>query len=268
MAKYEVTEDEMSQMTSPTSVAINTSPIHPLTFCRLQSVEGALLKGKEKDGALVPSEQYDLTFRDWLRQLRLQLLFVGFSGAFTWNSRAERPKIAMHRSRRMAVLHGLIHLLPLCGAITLLVFHWTQYWVDFKFSSSTALQFMAKLHETLMQASIVEIMLHIIRTEAVRGFVPLGALSSVAQTTQLSYLWSSDFVSMIASSTLQGWRKLFICTAIPTLLILTALVGPSSAVLMIPRPGSQYIYDIDTRYFSKSYHQYPSHFNSTNQLNM
>jgi hypothetical protein len=242
--------------------------LHPLTSARPQSANAALLNGEENDGVLAPSRKHGSKFRDWLRQLRLQFILVGFGQGSIWNSKAERRKIAMYRSRRMASLHSMFHLIPLGGAITLLVLHWTQYWVAFTFELSTAIQFVAKLHEVLMQASIVEIMLCIIRTEAVRGFVPLGALSGAAQTTQLSYLWSLDFISMITSSTLRGWRRVFICAAIPVLFILTALVGPSSAILMIPRPDSQHSYDPITRYFDKSQYFYPARFDSTNKLKL
>jgi hypothetical protein len=97
----------------------------------------------------------------------------------------------------------------------------------------------AKFHELLMQVSIVEIVLCIVRSEATRVFVPLGALSGAVQTTQLSYLWSLDFLSMFTSDAFRGriWPKSGMVITIPALFMLTALVGPSSAILMIPEPG-------------------------------
>ena len=88
-----------------------------------------------------------------------------------------------------------------------------------------------------MQYSLVEVVIYIIREEAVRGVVPLGALSGAVQSTKLSYLWSMDFLSLWTSPDLHGWRKAFLVLGIPLLMITTALVGPSSAVLMIPRPN-------------------------------
>jgi hypothetical protein len=85
----------------------------------------------------------------------------------------------------MAVLHSLIHLLPLAGAVTLVLF-WSKYWIGPTFEGTTAPQFVAKLHEFLMQASIADASLCIIRTLAVDGYVPLGALSGVHK--QCSYL--------------------------------------------------------------------------------
>jgi hypothetical protein len=90
-----------------------------------------------------------------------------------------------------------------------------------------------------MQVSIVEVMLYIIRRQATKGFVPLGVLSGALQATQLSYLWSLDFYSLFHSDAFRGrgWQRAGMVVAIPALLISTALVGPSSAVLMIPESG-------------------------------
>lgn len=147
----------------------------------------------------------------------------------------------MHRSRKIAAYHCLLHIIPHSGAITLLALRWTQYWIGFHPPNPTTLQFVAKLHELFMQVSIVEIVLCIVRTEAIHGFVPLGALSGALQATQLSYLWSVDFWSMFQFDAdvvrQRRFQRAVMVAAIPLLLIMTALVGPSSAVLMIPEPG-------------------------------
>jgi hypothetical protein len=206
---------------------------------------------------------------DWIRQLRLQFLFPHLGRVFTGKSHTERRKIAIHRSRRTAALHSIVHLIPFGVALTLLVLHSTHYWISVTFTLSTTLQFVAKFHEILMQISILEIVLCIIRTEAIHGFVPLGALSGAVQVTQLSYLWSLDFASMFLSSSLRGYRRVLFCVAIPILSILTAVVGPSSAILMIPRPGSRWTYQTITRYANESAHTiYPSNFDMNSKLNL
>jgi hypothetical protein len=158
----------------------------------------------------------------------------------------------MYQSRPMAVLHSLIHLLPLAGAVTLLVLFWSKYWIGPVFEGTTALQFVAKLHELLMQASIADAGLCIIRTLAVDGYVPLGALSGAAQATQLSYLWSLDFWATIRARGFYGWHKILFILSFALLLPLTALVGPSAAVLMIPHPNIPYRNATETRYISDS----------------
>jgi hypothetical protein len=180
-------------------------------------------------------------FRDVLRAFRLQCVSLIFGRFTKWNSKTEYRKVAMHRSRRMAVWHSLLHLLPLSGGIVLLILQWSKYWIGTETNVSTILQFAAKIHELTMQASLVEVLLCIIRAEAVNGYVPLGALSGATQPTQLSYLWSLDFISIATSPAIRGWRKTAFLLIIPILLILTSLVGPSSAILMIPRSDIPHI---------------------------
>ena len=147
--------------------------------------------------------------------------------------------MAIYHNRRVAAFHTLLHLTSLGGAITLLVLHSSQYWIGQSQPEQITLQFAAKFHEQLTQVSLVEILHCIVRSEAVHGFVPLGALSGAVQATQLSYLWSLDFLATLRSHPNSGreWQNTFMVIAIPTILISTVLVGPSSAVLMIPEPG-------------------------------
>ena len=174
-----------------------------------------------------------------MRQFRFQSASSTFSRCMgsRWNRNTEHRKVAIHHNRAVAAVHALLHVVPLSGAILLLVFQWTNYWVNEQTDYSTELQFAAKLHELLMQASIVEVLLSIIRAGLINGLVPFGTLSGAMQPTQLSYLWSLDFFSLFRSRALQGWRKTIFVVAMPLLFALTALVGPSSAVLMIPRAG-------------------------------
>lgn len=207
--------------------------------------------------------------RDFLRQFRLQFLslIVGHFSSFV--SSREQPKVAVYRSRPVAMLHSLIHLAPLSGAITLLVLHWTKHWLGYTTGDSHFLQFIAKLHELAMQASIVEVMLYVIRTGLVQGFVPLGALSGALQATQISYLWSLDYFSVITSPALRGWRKALFIVGLPALIALTALVGPSSAVLMIPRAGSPLVVGTGTVYVEgSSQYLYPTVVGLANGLDL
>lgn len=63
--------------------------------------------------------------------------------------------------------------------------HW---WPGGTTDIATSLQFVAKVHELVMQASLVDILLYLIRAQAMNGFMPLGALSGAARAPQLSYL--------------------------------------------------------------------------------
>jgi hypothetical protein len=159
-------------------------------------------------------------------------------------------------------------MIPLGGAITLLFLRWTHYWIEDNPPNATTLQFVAKFHELLMQVSIVEIVLCIVRSEATRGFVPLGAFSGAMQATQLSYLWSQDFLSIFTTDAFRGriWSKAGIIIAIPTLFMLTALFGPSSAILMIPEPGCSKHTNPVPVFMAPDESLYPTYLDATNGL--
>jgi hypothetical protein len=71
----------------------------------------------------------------------------------------------MHQSRCLATGHALLHLVPLSSAVAVLVLNWSEYFVGPSFTLSTTLQFIAKLQELLMQASLAEIALSIVRSQ-------------------------------------------------------------------------------------------------------
>ena len=97
----------------------------------------------------------------------------------------------------------------------------------------------------------MDVLLYLIRAQALNDFVPLGALSAAAGQ-QLSYLWSLDFLSAVISPVFGGWQKTTFTLSVLGLLVMTAVVGPSSAVLMIPRPGMTYVNSTTTRYLNYS----------------
>lgn len=60
--------------------------------------------------------------------------------------------------------------------------------------------------------------------------------------TQITYLWSLKFWSTAASfgSHLGWFEKVLLMILVPYLVLLTAVVGPSSALAMVPRPGTKH----------------------------
>lgn len=120
-------------------------------------------------------------FRDFFRHIRLLLPFTMPARASARKSSTEQRKVAVYQNRVMAVLISLLHLVPLAGAIILLVLHWMEYWVGGASDNGTTLQFAAKVHELSMQTSLVDILLCIIRNQALDGYLPLGALAGAAQ---------------------------------------------------------------------------------------
>jgi hypothetical protein len=147
----------------------------------------------------------------------------------------ERPKIAIQKHRLAALLRASVHLLPVAGCIYLCVLN-SRPWAVLPKYPWEALQFVAKAHEILMQASISTIAVAYIRRELVSGqWMPLGALFSALQIDRLSYLWSMELWATLTASCLQSHRKALFVFFIPAGILLAAAVGPSSAMAMIPR---------------------------------
>ena len=86
------------------------------------------------------------------------------------------------------------------------------------------------------QASIDYIMFTCIRYELSLGQgLPFGALFSGLQVSQVSYLWSMEFWGTACSTNLLIRKKISIIGVISIAIFLAATIGPSSAILLIPR---------------------------------
>jgi hypothetical protein len=118
--------------------------------------------GKTASAAREPNSR----IRDFLRNVRLLLPAVLIGRAFSWMSPIKQRKVVGYQSRRMAIMNSLLHLVPFLGATALLVLFWRKHWVGGTSDNATTLQFVAKFHELLMQASLVDILLYVIRAQA------------------------------------------------------------------------------------------------------
>jgi len=147
----------------------------------------------------------------------------------------EAPKIALRKSRAAALLRGTIHLTPVSVTITVMALNSVGLYVGGNVSWLPSLQFLAKLQEILMQASIATVVFAYIRHELITHDMPFGALFSAFQITTLNYLWSLEFWGSLTSPHLRGRRKIVFLTFVPLSILLAASVGPSLAIALIPR---------------------------------
>jgi hypothetical protein len=99
------------------------------------------------------------------------------------------------------------------------------------------LQFLAKFLDIFMLTSIATVPFEYICNQITRHDMPFGAVFSALQVTSLSYLWSGIFGSL-TSPALRGRRKLLFLAFVPLSMLLTAGVGPSFAIALIPRQTS------------------------------
>lgn len=147
----------------------------------------------------------------------------------------EAPKIPLRKSRTAALLRGTVHLAPVLVTISVIVLNSAGYYVGGNASWLPSLQFLAKLQEILMQASIATVVFAYIRHELISHDMPFGALFSAVQVTTLSYLWSLELWGSLTSPHLRGRRKIVFLTFVPLSILLAACVGPSLAIALIPR---------------------------------
>lgn len=94
------------------------------------------------------------------------------------------------------------------------------------------------MHEIAIEASLSAIIFSYVRYELMlEDGIPFGALFSGLQVSQANYLWSMDFWGTICSNSnsvhLKSKLRLIIIIAVSVLL--AAVAGPSSAVLLIPK---------------------------------
>ena len=173
------------------------------------------------------------------RALGLNLIVVGFRSLrhlAIGKGYDEPTKIAIRKSRNIALLRALIHLIPVSVAFWEVIFNWNTYYAGSHVQNQALYQFCAKLHEMTAQASIAAIVFSYVRYELSLGQgLPFGALFSGLQVSQASYLWSMEFWGSIYSTNISLRRKIFMAVTIIIAIFLAATVGPSSAILLIPR---------------------------------
>lgn len=148
----------------------------------------------------------------------------------------EQTKIAIRKSRSVALLRSLVHLVPFSVALWEISINWNTYYLGSAPLNQAVYQFGAKFHEITAQASIAAIVFSYVRHEMSLGQgLPFGALFSGLQVSQVSYLWSIEFWGSICSKHLTLSRRIGMAVVITLAFILAAAVGPSSAILLIPR---------------------------------
>lgn len=187
---------------------------------------------------LSSSENAESSGREWLRTEFRIPRFQLFEHSAASTQSHEPKKVALYRNRRMAWLYTIIHFLPFTAAMTLVILNLRSTYIgDAQSDRIIALQFAAKLMEVLTQASIATTTLGVVRQYVLQvNDLPFGGLMAPYRTADLSYLWSLDFWGCVTSPALNLKRKMLFCLILPMVILLASLVGPSSAVLMIPRP--------------------------------
>ncbi|GAB1318978.1 hypothetical protein MFIFM68171_09188 [Madurella fahalii] len=93
------------------------------------------------------------------------------------------------------------------------------------------LQFVAKLHELLVITSLGALTIKAFKRHLVESHLPLGLLTGAYRVGDVPYIFSSTFWSALSSSS----ALLALLVAVNT--IVATLVGPASAILLVPELG-------------------------------
>ncbi|KAL8766355.1 MAG: hypothetical protein Q9194_006285, partial [Teloschistes cf. exilis] len=176
-----------------------------------------------------------------VRVLSLNLIIHAFRGLRDPLGRGlhEPLKVAMRQNRLIAMLLTLIHVVPFGFSLFEIILNWEVYYVGTTPYSQTTYQIIAKAHEILIQASIAAIIFSALRRELALGNgLPFGLLFSGLQVSQISYLWSMELWGAIKTDCLRPVRKIALFALVAGGLLLAAMSGPASAILLIPRQQS------------------------------
>ena len=155
----------------------------------------------------------------------------------------EPRKVAVDGRRWVALLRCIPHLVPLSATIAILCLNiYNLYFQDLgRPNQSTilqAFQYAAKAHELLMVASLASIVLHRIQYNlSISKGVPFGFLSASYQLSDPLFIFGKGFYGGATAHTPSKGLARFLPLGflLSICFILTAIVGPSSAIVMIPR---------------------------------
>ena len=132
-----------------------------------------------------------------------------------------------------------MHFLPVAITIVILgLYSGQMFWhVPPTSNALNALQFAAKVHGSLILASLSFIMLHHVRYRLItaRRGLRLGHLMSPYQLGSPLYLLSKEFRSSITYSRTISPRDIITMLLIAYMVLLTAVADPSSAITLIPK---------------------------------
>lgn len=191
-------------------------------------------------------------FRALCNTLRLEVLWLLVSKSWGETNK-EQPKVIHYQDQRsQAAVHSLVHLIPVSAGAVLIAFNLQQYYIGGELAGVisqddqklAALQFTAKLHELMLLASIGTIIWTYIRWALIYGTenksatgIPFGVVFAGLGFNSISFLWSLELWGFIYQRWYGGRKKWQLLVLIVICCLLGASLGPSTAILMIPRLG-------------------------------
>ena len=161
-----------------------------------------------RSGVKKVSKKSASLLRFFLKQIQLQIL----PELTKWKRAQEQAKVAIYKDRGFALLNTIPHLIPLGGALALIVLNTnTLVFGNLSTSAVAAFQFAAKLLELTVQASLGAMLLNVVRRQIVKNRdLPLGCLLAPLRAIDVSYLWSLEFWGSLTTNRWLWRRKLLL----------------------------------------------------------
>ena len=156
----------------------------------------------------------------------------------------EGRKVAIYRDRKTAAIAALIHLPPVAGSLAIIALNLRGYYIGGELAGPSGqdveklagLQFAAKIHELLINASLAALLFSYVQYQiALGGGLPYGAVFAGLQFKDLSFLWSSEYWGAARARFSNPRQKWFLLLSIAAVTLLGLTVGPSSANILKPR---------------------------------
>lgn len=160
---------------------------------------------------------------------------------FVSNPPRENLKIAFSKKKRNVLYVAAIFHLPAVALTLVLIGLYVSHatWPSPGPSNNilNSIQFAAKIHEGLAFGSITQIVFHRLRHELLGEHgLPFGLVTAAFQITSIPYFFSKQFWSPMRTIHRSPHQTLTFTLLISALVLVSAL-GPSSAIVMMPRLG-------------------------------
>jgi len=173
----------------------------------------------------------------------LQVLGLEIINALRRNWRApEASKVVLTRSPGATSAHAAIHIVPMTSLAALIYCNYHTLYIGPYFTRApqndaiflAIIQVAAKAQELLCVASLAAVLLQVLRRELLGDGIPIGLLGSGIWFSQISSLWSPDFLGA-ARWSMTSWRRAQLYALIVLAGAIAAVIGPAAAVLLLPR---------------------------------
>ena len=151
----------------------------------------------------------------------------------------EPPKYAFSTTRRRSLSQFLLFQFPSAAVTgTLLGLHIYNFYWSPGANDVGALLFAAKVHESLIVASLFHIVYYHIRRGLLSSHgIPFGYLTLAFQLNSPFYLASSGFLAPFLRCRPATLYSISLAALVLVTFVLAALAGASSGIVMLPKPG-------------------------------